>query len=83
MHIDWGRLWDYLYGNRLAIEGGLLFVITSGIKTSPVPISTFGKWMYDWGHQLFNITNTRLTTAPIVTPPSNKEESVDPKAPSH
>lgn len=81
-HVNWGQIWDYLYGNRLAIEGALLFVITSGVKTSPVPSSTMKLWMYDWLHQLFNITNTRLNTQPTVTPPSPKEAAVlDPKAP--
>lgn len=79
MHVNWGQLWDYLYGNRLAIEGAVLFVVTSGIKTAPIPVSRIGLWMYDWGHQLFNITNTRLSTSPVVTPPSNKEVTAPPK----
>jgi hypothetical protein len=79
--IDWRHVGDYLYDNRVAIEGAMLFVVTSGIKTAPIPASRIGLWMYDWGHQLFNITNTRLTTAPVVTPPSNKEAvAPDPKA---
>ena len=83
MHVNWSQLWDYLYGNRLAIEGALLFVITSGVKTAPIPTSTAKLWMYDWLHQLFNITNTRLNVTPTITPPDPKEASVpDPKAPT-
>ena len=84
MHVNWGQVWDYVYGNRLAIEGGLLFVITSGVKTSPIPTTTLKLWVYDWLHQLFNITNTRLTTQPVVTPPANKEVVAvpDPKSPN-
>ena len=70
MHVNWSQLWDYLYGNRLAIEGAVLFVVTSGIKTAPVPTSVWALWLYDWGHQLFNITNTRLNSTPTVTPPA-------------
>jgi len=81
MHVNWSQIWDYIYGNRLAIEGGLLFVITSGVKTSPIPTGTGKLWAYDWLHQLFNITNTRLNTTPTVTPPSLQEAAVpDPKA---
>jgi hypothetical protein len=78
LHIDWVQFLQYLYSNRLAIEGAVLFVVTSGIKTAPIPASRIGLWMYDWGHQLFNITNTRLTTTPVVTPPESPAAS--PKA---
>ena len=69
MHANWSQIWDYLYGNRLAIEGAVLFVVTSGIKTAPIPTRVWALWLYDWGHQLFNITNTRLNSTPTVTPP--------------
>lgn len=81
MKVNWPQFFAYLYGNRLAIEGALLFVVTSGVKTAPIPTTTMKLWMYDWLHQLFNITNTRLTTTPVPTPPANKEAvASDPKA---
>lgn len=71
MHVDWGRVWDYLYGNRVAIGTGSMLALTAAIKTAPIPKSTSLLWVYDWFHQLLNITNTRLNTQPIVTPPGN------------
>ena len=59
----------YAWEHRLPIVVGLTTIITAAVKTSPVPSSTFGKWAYDFTHQLFNITNTRLISAPIPTPP--------------
>ena len=83
MHVNWGQFWDYLYGNRVAIETGSLLLISAGIKTLPVPGQPFAPytWFYDWTHQFLNITNTRLTTQQVPTPPANKEAAVpDPKA---
>lgn len=60
---------DYLYGNRVAIGSAVMLTVTAAIKTAPVPTSVFGKWAYDFGHQIFNITNTRMTSAPVITPP--------------
>lgn len=76
MNIDWGQVRDYLYGNRVAIGSGSMLALTALIKTAPVPVSTMGKWLYDFSHQLFNITNTRLIPGPVETPPGNKEEPV-------
>jgi hypothetical protein len=79
--MDKMKLWLYLYGNRVAIGAMVLNLTTAAVKTAPTPGTpwtweTIYAWVYDWFHQVFNITNTRLTTAPIVTPPVNKEESV-------
>lgn len=73
MKIDWPKEWDYLYGNRVAIISGLTFLVSSAIKTLPTPGSTFDPytWFYDWSHQFLNITNTRLTTASVPTPPES------------
>lgn len=71
MHIDWGRAWDYLYGNRVAIGTGSMLALTAAIKTAPIPKATGLLWIYDWFHQLLNITNTRLNTQQIITPPGN------------
>lgn len=71
MHINWSQVWDYLYGNRVAIGAGILAVVSAGIKTMPIPGHAFSayEWFYDWSHQFLNITNTRLTNAPVITPP--------------
>ena len=75
-----GPIMTYLHDNRLPITAAIVTITTAAVKTSPIPTSTFGKWLYDFSHQLFNITNTRLTPTPIVTPPANKETVVaDPK----
>jgi hypothetical protein len=66
--MDFNRLGDYLYGNRVAIASGLALLVTAAIKTAPVPQSVFGKWLYDFGHQVFNISNTRNTAGPAEIP---------------
>lgn len=78
MHIDWPRTWDYLYGNRVAIGAGFLALFSAAIKTLPAPGQAFNgyTWFYDWTHQVLNITNTRLTAAPVITPP---ETAASPK----
>jgi hypothetical protein len=67
-----GPTWEYLYGNRVAIGAGFLAVFSAAIKTMPQPGTKFNAytWFYDWTHQFLNITNTRLTTTPVITPPS-------------
>lgn len=77
MHIDWGRVGDYLYGNRVAIGGAFMLALTAAIKTSPIPTKIGTLWLYDWLHQVFNVTNTRLNTQPTITPP---ESAASPKA---
>ena len=64
-----GPTLTYLHDNRLPIMAAIVTVITAAIKTSPVPNSVLGKWVYGFSHQLFNITNTRLNSTPTVTPP--------------
>jgi hypothetical protein len=64
--------------NHKAVE---LLMITATIKTAPVSASgkwwqTAYFWFYDASHQFFNITNTRLNTQQIVTPP---ETAASPK----
>lgn len=72
--------WDYLYSNRVAI--GLFFaaVGTAAVKTAPLPGTPWTReviyaWVYDLLHQLLNITNTRLATSPVITPPASKEDA--------
>jgi len=67
---------SYLYGNRVAIGAAAITALTAAIKTAPVPTSVGGKWLYDFGHQIFNITNTRMTATPVITPP---ESTASPK----
>lgn len=60
-----------------------LLLITATIKTAPVSktgpwYETAYFWFYDASHQFFNITNTRLNTQQIVTPP---ETQASPKKP--
>jgi hypothetical protein len=62
-------VWTYLHDNRLPIIVGFTTVVTAAVKTAPVPTTGLGLWLYDFGHQMFNITNTRLSTVPIQTPP--------------
>lgn len=74
------HLHDYWYDNRLAILSGTTLLISSAVKTLPVPGTDF-RWydfFYDWSHQFLNITNTRLTAASIPTPPEAQPPS--PKA---
>lgn len=60
----------YLWQNRLPIGVFLTTLVTAAVKTAPVPAKG-GKlcWPYDFFHQVFNITNTRLSPTPIITPP--------------
>ena len=74
-----GAAWNYLYGNRVAIAAGVLAVLSAGIKTMPVPGAAFSayEWFYDWSHQFLNITNTRLTQAPVLTPPASHPQAAE------
>lgn len=74
--MNWPQVEGYLYGNRVAIETVGALLATAAIKTMPVPGSRFKfyDWFYDFTHQFLNITNTRLTTAPVITPPASVEE---------
>jgi hypothetical protein len=69
----WDKVWGFLYGNKLII--GLF--ITSAVRVAPVPGQpwTLYTFLYDWAHQFLNITNTRLTKEPVVSPPVNGEQS--------
>lgn len=70
------HLRDYWYDNRVPIMAGLTLLISSAVKTLPAPGTPFSfyTFFYDWSHQFLNITNTRLTTQPIVTPPAASGE---------
>lgn len=78
MHINWPALGNYLYGNRVAIISGVGLIVSSGVKSLPIPGRKFStyEFVYDWSHQFLNITNTRLNTQPTITPP---ETAVSPK----
>jgi hypothetical protein len=61
MHIDWQRLFEYVYANRLPITGGATLIVTSGVRTMPVQIPRSWEdcwtWMRDWTHQFWNLPN--------------------------
>lgn len=76
-----GPTWDYLYGNRVAISTAFIAALTAATKTAPIPTPAIGKWIYDFFHQIFNITNTRLTDSPVITPPTNKEDAASDSQP--
>ncbi|HEY4357094.1 MAG TPA: hypothetical protein VGN16_15200 [Acidobacteriaceae bacterium] len=80
MHIDWSAAWNYVYGNRVALGAVAVTVCTAAVATAPVPESRTGKWVYDFFHQVFNIKNTRLSEAPIPTPPAPQESAAPSKA---
>jgi hypothetical protein len=71
--------WPYLYANRLPIISALSLLVGAAVKTAPPPGTKFDlyTWVYDFSHQFLNITNTRLTTSSIVTPP---ESTASPKS---
>lgn len=73
MSIDWKHQLDYLYDNRVAIISGVTLLVGSAVKTLPQPGTQFDNYtfFYDWAHQFLNITNTRLSTQPISTPPES------------
>lgn len=65
------HLHAYWYDNRLAIISGMTLLISSAVKTLPMPGTPF-QWytfLYDWSHQFLNITNTRLDAKAPTTPP--------------
>lgn len=65
------HLHAYWYDNRVPIMAGLGLIVSSAVKTLPAPGTTFSwyTFVYDWAHQFLNITNTRLATTQIPTPP--------------
>lgn len=81
---EWQHLHDYWYDNRLPIISGVTLLISSAVKTLPVPGTAF-RWytfLYDWSHQFLNITNTRLTNATIPTPPADGTASPKSQTPT-
>lgn len=67
----------YLYANKVSIGAFAGLVISSGVKTLPPPGYPFELYtfLYDWSHQFLNITNTRLSTQQIITPPATPEKT--------
>jgi hypothetical protein len=76
-----GETFNYLYGNRVAIGAAIVTLTTAGVKTAPPPGIPFDlyTWLYDFFHQVFNITNTRLNPAPTITPPETSPSTTLPK----
>jgi hypothetical protein len=76
MTIPWKHLGDYFYDNRVAIISGITLLVSSAVKTLPLPQTTFDGYafFYDWAHQFLNITNTRPMTTPVITPPAAAAE---------
>lgn len=79
MHINWLKFGNYLWDNKTAIGIYSFGMMTAAIKIWPNPdkkwlcVQTLKDFWYDWSHQQWNITNTRLNATPIITPPENKE----------
>lgn len=74
MHINWHYWFDAIENNKTAILAFLGLVVSSGVKTLPLPGTPWGwatayTWIYDWSHQFLNVTNTRLATTAVPTPP--------------
>lgn len=75
----------YAWEHRLPIYAGILAIVTAAVKTAPVPTPTSRPtytWFYDFTHQFFNVTNTRLNSAPIITPPMNDPNATPAKSPT-
>ncbi len=70
----------WIWMNKLPILAALMTLVTAGVKTAPPPGHPFNlyEWAYDWTHQVFNITNTRLNPAPILTPPASTPSATPP-----
>lgn len=79
---EWKHLHDYWYDNRLAIISGATLLVSSAVKTLPMPGTAFSwyTFLYDWSHQFLNITNTRLNATPVITPPATAEVPPIPKS---
>ena len=62
---------EWIASHWLAASGYVALLTTSAVKTLPLPGQPFSVYtfFYDWSHQFFNITNTRLSTEPVKTPP--------------
>ena len=74
MTINWHYWGDALLNNKGAILAFAGLLISSGVKTLPLPntpwaMANIYTWFYDWSHQFLNITNTRLATTAVPTPP--------------
>lgn len=78
-----GELLNYLETHKATVVAFLGLIITATVKTAPVPgtpwnFATFYAWSYDATHQFFNMTNTRLSSALIPSPPANSAEAPKP-----
>ena len=75
--MDGTALWNYLYGNRVAIAAGMAAVISAAIRTLPVPGTGFNvyAWFYDWSHQFFNIKNERPPRLPAEKPKTENPDT--------
>jgi hypothetical protein len=78
MHVSfWKYVWDCFIADKASIIAFSVLIITSGIKTAPVPgppwfewgWKTAYTWWYDWVHQFFNLPNNRLATQSPPSPP--------------
>lgn len=86
MFMDSHGLTDLIVKNKATFValGGLL--VTSAVKVLPPPGVPFDLYtfLFDWSHQFLNITNTRQTPVPIVTPPNSAlvSQSAPPNPPA-
>lgn len=74
MTINWHYWFEAVQNNKATILGFGGLLVSSAVRTLPLPgctwnLSTVYTWFYDWSHQFLNVTNTRLSNAPVPTPP--------------
>lgn len=69
------RIYGFLYAEKIVIA----LMVTSAVRTFPIPGQPFNMYtfLYDWSHQFFNITNTRLSPQPVITPPEASNQTKD------
>jgi hypothetical protein len=74
--MTWGQRWQIIFGFLYAEKIVIALMVTSAVKTFPLPGQPFKVYtfFYDWSHQFFNITNTRLSSQPVITPPQPAPE---------
>ena len=68
MHIDWQRLFEYIYVNRLPLSLGATAIVSAGVRTMPALIPRTAQdwwtWFSDWAHQVCNTKNDRQGQTP-------------------
>ena len=72
-HLTFWQVCGVIYGFLYAEKVVCALLLTSAVKTFPLPGQPFRMYtfLYDWSHQFLNITNTRLSPQPVITPPES------------